>query len=93
MKPFMEEIKCHVLSANIKPDKTLAPTFGAAYQPYKIFDVSGEKVGVVGYTSQETPALSQPGKWRWTVYVSGISQFASKSVLYCLRSRLKASTL
>ncbi|XP_076612058.1 5'-nucleotidase [Chaetodon auriga] len=61
MKPFMEEIKCPVLSANIKPDKSLAPTFGSSYLPYKILTVGGERVGVVGYTSQETPALSKPG--------------------------------
>lgn len=61
MKPFMEAIKCPVLSANIKPDQTLAPTFGLSYTPYKILTVGGEKVGVVGYTSQETPALSKPG--------------------------------
>ncbi|GAA6231676.1 5'-nucleotidase-like [Lates japonicus] len=61
MKPFMEEIKCPVLSANIKPDQTLAPTFGKSYLPYKILTVGDQKVGVVGYTSQETPALSRPG--------------------------------
>ncbi|XP_040921150.1 5'-nucleotidase [Toxotes jaculatrix] len=61
MKPFMEEIECPVLSANIKADTTLAPTFGKSYLPYKIFTVGAEKVGVVGYTSQETPALSRPG--------------------------------
>ncbi|XP_045916256.1 5'-nucleotidase [Micropterus dolomieu] len=61
MKPFMEKIGCVVLSANIKADKTLAATFGNSYSPYKIFNVGGEKVGVVGYTSRETPALSKPG--------------------------------
>lgn len=65
----MEEIKCPVLSANIKPDNTLAPTFGNSYQPYKILPVGNEKVGVVGYTSRETPALSKSGKWLWMVYV------------------------
>ncbi|XP_039981035.1 5'-nucleotidase-like [Xiphias gladius] len=61
MKPFMEEIRCPVLSANIKPDETLAPTFGKSYLPYKILTVGDQKVGVVGYTSRETPALSRPG--------------------------------
>ncbi|XP_034436533.1 5'-nucleotidase [Hippoglossus hippoglossus] len=61
MKPFMEEIQCPVLSANIRPDQTLAPTFGKSYLPYKILTVGGQKVGVVGYTSQETSALSKPG--------------------------------
>ncbi|XP_059212984.1 snake venom 5'-nucleotidase-like [Centropristis striata] len=61
MKPFMEQIRCPVLSANIKPDSSLAPTFGASYLPFKILNVGGERVGVVGYTSQETTDLSQPG--------------------------------
>ncbi|KAF3703220.1 5'-nucleotidase [Channa argus] len=61
MTPFMQKINCTVLSANIKADKSLAPTFGISYQPYKIIVVGGQRVGVVGYTSQETPALSQPG--------------------------------
>lgn len=62
MKPFLQNIKCSILSANIRPDQTLASTFGTTYQPYQIFEVGGQKVGVVGYTSRETPALSQPGK-------------------------------
>lgn len=62
MAPFMEDVRFAVLSANIRPDDTLAATFGASCLPYKIFTVGGEKVGVVGYTSQETPALSRPGK-------------------------------
>lgn len=61
MAPFMEDVRFPVLSANIRPDETLAATFGASCLPYKIFTVGGEKVGVVGYTSQETPALSRPG--------------------------------
>lgn len=62
MNPFLQEIKCSVLSANIKPDETLASTFGSSLLPYKIFGIGNEKVGVVGYTSQETPALSKPGE-------------------------------
>lgn len=66
MKPFLEDVRFPVLSANIQPDETLAPTFGKSYLPYKIFTVGSERVGVVGYTSQETPALSRPGEWKWT---------------------------
>ncbi|XP_031148913.1 5'-nucleotidase [Sander lucioperca] len=61
MTPFLEQIQCPVLSANIKADQTLASTFGNSFLPYKILTVGGERVGVVGYTSQETPALSKPG--------------------------------
>lgn len=61
LAPFAEEVKFPLLSANIRPDATLAPTFGASCLPYKVFTLGGEKVGVVGYTSRETPALSRPG--------------------------------
>ncbi|KAM3602252.1 uncharacterized protein V6R79_000687 [Siganus canaliculatus] len=61
MKPFMEQIKCPVLSANIRTDRTLESTFGKSFLPYKILEVGGERVGVVGYTSRETSALSRPG--------------------------------
>lgn len=60
--PFMAEVKFAILSANIKADDSLAATFGTSCLPYKIFTLGGEKVGVVGYTSRETPALSQPGE-------------------------------
>lgn len=62
MAPFMAEAKFAVLSANIKADESLASTFGASCLPYKVFTLGGEKVGVVGYTSRETPALSRPGE-------------------------------
>ncbi|XP_016305317.1 5'-nucleotidase [Sinocyclocheilus anshuiensis] len=61
LKPFLQEVNCTVLSANIKADQTIAPQISGYYLPYKIFTVNSEKVGVVGYTSVETPALSLPG--------------------------------
>lgn len=62
MKPFLQKVNCTVLSANIKADQTIASQFSGYFSPYKIFTVNSEKVGVVGYTSVETPALSQSGK-------------------------------
>lgn len=61
LKPFLDNVQCPVLSANIRTDSVLDATFGAAILPYKIFTVGGQQVGVVGYTTQETPALSDPG--------------------------------
>ncbi|XP_056103544.1 5'-nucleotidase [Rhinichthys klamathensis goyatoka] len=61
VKPFLQKVNCTVLSANIKADQTIAPQISGYYLPYKIFNVNSEKVGVVGYTSMETPALSLPG--------------------------------
>lgn len=61
IKPFLQKVKFPVLSANIFPDRTLAPHITSYYRPYAVFNVSSEKVAVVGYTSAETPVLSMPG--------------------------------
>ncbi|KAM4633706.1 5'-nucleotidase [Polymixia lowei] len=61
MKPFLQEVKCAVLSANVKADNDLAPKLSGQYSPYKIFNIDNQQVGVVGYTSKETPELSLPG--------------------------------
>lgn len=59
--PFLQSIKCTVLSANIIPNQTLAANFSGYYHPYVSLSVGSEKVAVVGYTSAETPFLSMPG--------------------------------
>ncbi|KAJ8356081.1 hypothetical protein SKAU_G00188750 [Synaphobranchus kaupii] len=61
LTPFLQEVNCSVLSANIRPLQALAPKIAGYYMPYKIFVINSEKVAVVGYTSKETPALSSPG--------------------------------
>lgn len=61
INPFLQQVNCTVLSANMKPDIKIAPQISGHYLPYKIFEVDSQKVGVVGYTSKETPALSQSG--------------------------------
>ncbi|XP_061098371.1 snake venom 5'-nucleotidase-like [Conger conger] len=63
LKPFLQEVNCSILSANIRPQQTLAPKLAGYYEPYKIFDVNSEKVAVVGYTTRETPSLSMPGPY------------------------------
>ncbi|KAG7270075.1 hypothetical protein CRUP_012076, partial [Coryphaenoides rupestris] len=60
VKPFLQDVNFTVLSANIQPDKTLAPRLAGLFLPYKVLTVGEQKVGIVGYTSRETPALSQP---------------------------------
>lgn len=61
IQPFLQNINFSVVSANIKPDQTLAELH-KYYSPYKVISVGSEKVAVVGYTSAETPFLSRPGK-------------------------------
>lgn len=62
MAPFLQNVNCSILSANIRPDRSFAHKVEGYYFPYKIFHIGTEKVAVVGYTSRETPALSMPGK-------------------------------
>ncbi|KAG8444817.1 hypothetical protein GDO86_009827 [Hymenochirus boettgeri] len=61
LKPFLEQVKFPVLSANIKADAELAPKISGFVLPLKILQVGSEKIGIVGYTSRETPVLSDPG--------------------------------
>ncbi|KAM9777576.1 5'-nucleotidase [Neosynchiropus ocellatus] len=61
IKPFLQNLKCPVVCANIKPDETLAPKISGLYRPYQILSVGGEDVAVVGYTTAETPFLSKSG--------------------------------
>ncbi|KAG3289873.1 5'-nucleotidase ecto [Ictidomys tridecemlineatus] len=61
MNPLLKEVNFPILSANIKAKGPLASQIAGLYLPYKILSVGGESVGIVGYTSKETPFLSNPG--------------------------------
>ncbi|XP_031703047.1 snake venom 5'-nucleotidase-like [Anarrhichthys ocellatus] len=62
IQPFLQTVNCSVVSANIKPDQTLAEKLSGYYQPYTVINVGSESVAVVGYTTTETPFLSMPGQ-------------------------------
>ena len=62
LSPFLNNVSAAMLSANMKADQTLGPQINALYQPSKVFTLGSEKVAVVGYTTAETPLLSQPGE-------------------------------
>ncbi|XP_075410929.1 5'-nucleotidase [Tenrec ecaudatus] len=61
MDPLLRNVKFPILSANIKAKGPLASQISGLYFPYKILNVGREVVGIVGYTSRETPFLSNPG--------------------------------
>ncbi|XP_075718221.1 5'-nucleotidase [Rhinoderma darwinii] len=61
LSPFLMNVQFPVLSANIKSDQHIASNITGYFQPYKILDVGGERIAIVGYTSKETPVLSDPG--------------------------------
>ncbi|XP_042244650.1 snake venom 5'-nucleotidase-like [Thunnus maccoyii] len=62
IQPFLQNVNCSVVSANIKPDQTLATKLSGYYKPYTVISVGSENVAVVGYTTAETPFLSMPGQ-------------------------------
>ena len=59
--PLLKEVNFPILSANIKAKGPLASKISGLYSPYKILTVGDVVVGIVGYTSKETPFLSNPG--------------------------------
>ncbi|CAO2634090.1 Nt5e [Lemmus lemmus] len=59
--PLLRNVKFPILSANIKAKGSLEPQIAGLYLPYRVLSVGGENVGIVGYTSKETPFLSNPG--------------------------------
>ncbi|XP_069788337.1 5'-nucleotidase [Narcine bancroftii] len=61
LDPFLLNVSFPVLSANLEQDKDQEPSLVGYYKPSTVLDVNGEKIGVVGYTSKETPTLSSPG--------------------------------
>nr|XP_057946130.1 5'-nucleotidase [Doryrhamphus excisus] len=61
IQPFLQNVNCSVVSANLKADQTLSAKLSGYYQPYTVIPVGSERVAVVGYTTAETPFLSQPG--------------------------------
>src|SRR5262245_45470089 len=61
-QPLAEYIKraqFPVLSANIVADAS-SPIFGL-YKPWIVKEVGGQKIGIFGLTTEETPAISSPG--------------------------------
>jgi 5'-nucleotidase/UDP-sugar diphosphatase len=56
---FVRGVDFPVLSANI--DASQDSNLAGALAPYTILNVNGERIGVVGYTTEETSFLSSPG--------------------------------
>ena len=57
---FVRGASFPVLSANI--DASGEPELAGLIEPYTILEVGGEKIGVVGYTTEDTAILSSPGE-------------------------------
>nr|XP_056712167.1 5'-nucleotidase [Euleptes europaea] len=62
LDPLLKNANFPILSANMKASKQLANNITRYFFPYTILNVSSERVGIVGYTTKETPVLSNPGQ-------------------------------
>uniref|UniRef100_A0A194APR8 Snake venom 5'-nucleotidase n=1 Tax=Sistrurus tergeminus TaxID=8757 RepID=A0A194APR8_SISTE len=63
LDPLLKHANFPILSANIRPKGSIASNISGYILPYKIINVGSEKVGIIGYTTKETPVLSNPGPY------------------------------
>ncbi len=57
--PFLEKIQFPVLSANVHPNAQ--SKVGDRIKPSLVLDVGGQKIGIVGAVTNDTPELASPG--------------------------------
>lgn len=67
--PFLKNVKFPIVSANIIADSQIVSNISGYYLPYNILNVGGEQIAIVGYTSKETPVLSDPGNVYFFCYI------------------------
>ena len=57
--PFLEEVTFPVLSANVHPNAQ--SKVGDKIKPSLVLEVGGEKIGIVGAVTNDTPEIAAPG--------------------------------
>ncbi len=57
--PFLEKVEFPVLSANVAP--SAASKVGDMIKPSLVVEVGGEKIGIVGAVTTDTPEIASPG--------------------------------
>ena len=60
--PFLMNANFTILSSNINVDSE--PRIKPYVKKSYVTTVGGEKIGVIGYTTKDTPMISQPGEYR-----------------------------
>ena len=60
LAPFLENSTFPILSANI--DASEVPLINGEFFPSTVLEVNGHEIGVVGYTTTETPEIVNPGE-------------------------------
>jgi len=59
LRPYLDAVSWPVLSANT--DVTREPRLKDRFKPYTIITRNGERIGIVGLTTSDTPIASSPG--------------------------------
>src|SRR5688572_10445289 len=57
--PFLEEVTFPVLSANVHPNAQ--SKVGDKIKPSLVLDVGGQKIGIIGAVTTDTPEIASPG--------------------------------
>ncbi|XP_067676568.1 5'-nucleotidase-like [Haliotis asinina] len=56
LRPFLEEVRVPVLSANI--NASLEPSIQGLFRKSIVVTIGGQKIGIIGYTTTDTPSIS-----------------------------------
>ncbi|XP_048769296.1 5'-nucleotidase-like isoform X2 [Ostrea edulis] len=74
--PFLQNANFTILSANINSatEPRIAPHVSKSY----VTDVGGEKIGIIGYTTKDTPMISQPGSLKFEEEMTSIRTEVTK---------------
>jgi 5'-nucleotidase / UDP-sugar diphosphatase len=75
LRPYLDAVSWPVLSANT--DVTREPRLKDRFKPYTIITRNGERIGIVGLTTSDTPIASSPGP---TVAFRNEAQALTRSV-------------
>ena len=59
--PFLKAVNFSVINANI--DIAKEPAMKNLFSKSVERTVAGQRVGIVGYTTVDTPSISNPGQW------------------------------
>ncbi len=72
---FIQQASFPVLSANL--DVSAEPALAGLVKPYTVLEVAGEKVGILGLTTEDAALISSPGP---NVVIKGATQSAQATV-------------
>nr|KAG5704020.1 hypothetical protein BaRGS_032109 [Batillaria attramentaria] len=72
LTPFLKDVNFSVISANI--DASLVPDVNSHVSKTVVLTVGGQRVGIVGYTTEDTPNIASPGDVKFNSVVESVRQ-------------------